>query len=65
MKSNHLPHAQRKARTHPLNINALDAKLLDRAISERGWTLDESDYIGRIRDGQTLNAGLNRTANSY
>ena len=65
MKSNPLPHAPHKARTHPLNINSLDARILSQSISERGWTLDESDYIGRIRDGQTLNAGLRRTGNSY
>lgn len=46
-------------------LRALDAKTLDRDISARNWGLDEADYIARILDGQTLNAGLRRTANSY
>ena len=47
------------------NLHTYDARLLDRAINERGWTLEPDDYVARIRDGQTLNAGLNNTGNSY
>lgn len=47
------------------NLSHLNARLLDESINERGWTLDEADYIGRIQSGQTLNGGLRRTANSY
>ena len=47
------------------NLSHLGARILDQSINERGWTLNESDYIGRIQSGQTLNGGLRRTANSY
>jgi hypothetical protein len=52
-------------RASNFNLSHLDARLLDESINERGWTLDEADYIGRIQSGQTLNGGLRRTANSY
>lgn len=64
---NRKPAPQQSARNAAarFNLSHLDARILDQSINERGWTLDEADYIGRIQSNQTLNGGLRHTANSY